>query len=50
VDTYSVSNADIFINKSLPPELLGEYRAIVDIGSSESHLGCVNIDLTIKNS
>ncbi|CAM2704728.1 unnamed protein product [Rotaria socialis] len=34
--------------KHVPPELLGEYRATVDITSSEGHLACVDIDLTIK--
>ncbi len=48
-DTYSVSNANIFIAKNLPPELLGEYRTTVDIGSRSGHLGCINIDLSIKN-
>ena len=47
--TYAVSNANIFVGKNLPPELFGEYRATVDIGSSESHLGCINIDLAIKS-
>jgi hypothetical protein len=47
-DTYSVSDASIFVNVSPPPELLGEYRVTADIGSRTSHLGCVNMDLTIK--
>ncbi|CAF0849126.1 unnamed protein product [Rotaria sordida] len=47
-DTYSVSNANIFVNKNLPSELLGEYRTTVDIGSNENHIACINIDLTIK--
>ncbi|CAF3688248.1 unnamed protein product [Rotaria socialis] len=47
-NTYSVSNADVLIDKHVPPELLGEYRATVDITSSEGHLACVDIDLTIK--
>ncbi|CAF1169087.1 unnamed protein product [Adineta ricciae] len=46
--TYSVSNANVVIKKTVPPELLGEYRATVDISSSQSHLGCVFIDLTVK--
>ncbi|CAF0836033.1 unnamed protein product [Adineta steineri] len=45
---YSVSNANIVVDKKVPPELLGEYRATVDIGSSQNHLGCVNIDLSVK--
>jgi ganglioside GM2 activator len=48
-DIYSVSNANIFVNMRPPPELLGEYRATADFGSRSSHLGCVNIDLTVKN-
>jgi hypothetical protein len=48
-DTYSVSNANIFVGKNLPPELLGEYQATVDISSTQGHLGCVHIDLTIKH-
>ncbi|CAF2862292.1 unnamed protein product [Rotaria sp. Silwood2] len=48
VNTYSVSKATVLVSKHLPPELLGEYRATVDIGSSESHIACINIDLTIQ--
>ncbi len=46
--TYSLTNAKISINKNVPSELLGEYRARVDFGSNEGHLGCVDIDLTVK--
>lgn len=47
-NTYSVSDASITINVSLPPELLGEYRTTADIRSGDSHFGCVIIDLVIK--
>jgi hypothetical protein len=47
-NTYTVSNANIFIPKSPPSELLGEYRARADFGSNEGHISCINIDLTIK--
>jgi len=49
-NVYSVSNANVFIAKSVPPELLGEYRATADISSSQGHLGCVFIDLTIRKN
>lgn len=47
-DTYSVSNANILVNKHVPAELLGEYRATVDVRSSEGHLACIFIDITIR--
>lgn len=47
--TYSVSDASASVDKTLPPELLGEYRATVDVTSNEGHLACINIDLTIRH-
>lgn len=48
-NTYSVSNISFLIGKKVPPELLGDYRATVDIRSDDEHLGCIHVELTVRN-
>jgi len=48
-NTYSVPDAVIAITGKLPSIASGEFRITGDIGSSAGHLGCVQVDINLKN-
>jgi ganglioside GM2 activator len=46
---YSIPDAVIGITGSIPSIATGEFRMTGDLGSSAGHLGCLQIDITLKN-
>ena len=48
-NTYSVPDAVVDVTSKLPSIATGEFRLTADIASGEGHLGCLRLNVNLKD-
>ena len=48
-NTYSIPDILVDVTSKLPSQLSGEFRITGDIGSTQGHIGCIRLEITLKS-